>query len=415
MNDRIPRSNSTSGLSKGTLVVWAFAAVFLLGAVFLATRNSGDANDAGGDPTAVGDGGIVSTTGTSSEQTSNPQATSDGSTAGQTPASGETPVSDEGSVPQGPLTPEARLSYQPNELGQIPILEYHHLGPEPEQFVRTPDQFRSDLQWLYDNDFYVVSLHDILDDNINVPAGKRPVALTFDDSPASQFSLIQLDDGRLAIDPNSAIGIMERFFAQHPDFGRGGHFAVVPGYFFDWDPVTGYPDQTLLIQAKFDWLVANGYEIGNHTMDHVNLVEMTDEEVKYQLAEANNAIHEIVPDVPVRVITLPYGMYPAGGDDTLFRGFDYEGGYYEWDAALMVGANPTVSPLSTEYEPYATARIQAFDEELNKWFKVFTEQPGILYVSDGDPNTVTIPEDLHPWLVGTLDMSKVGDRELVRY
>ena len=415
MNDRYPRSNSTSGLSKGTLVIWALAVIFLLGAVLLATRDSGDANDADGDQTAVTEGGVVSTAGTSGEQTSNPQATGDDSPAGQTPAGGETPVSGAVSSQQGPLTPEEVLHFQPNELGQIPILEYHHLGPEPEQFVRTPDQFRADLEWLYDNNFYIVNLHDILADNINVPAGKRPVALTFDDSPASQFSLIELSDGQLAIDPNCAIGIMERFFVQHPDFGRGGHFSVLPGYFFDWDPASGHPDQTPYIQDKFNWLVANGYEIGNHTMDHANLVELTKEEIKYQLAEANNVIHEIVPNVPVKVITLPYGMYPAGGDDTLLRGFDYEGSHYAWDAALMVGANPTVAPLSTEYDPYATARIQAFDEELDKWFGVFIEQPGILYVSDGDPNTVTVPEDLHPWLVGTLDMSKIGDRELVRY
>ncbi len=389
------------------LGIWALALIFLLGALLLATRDSGDANSTEDNPTTMaGEGGVTTMTIESSgEQASGQDIVTDDT---QTPASGDVPVQQE-------PTPGGPPAYPPNELGQIPVLEYHHLGPEPEQFVRTPDQFRADLQWLYDHDFYVVNLHDILADNINVPAGKRPVALTFDDSPASQFSLIELNDGRLAIDPNCAIGIMERFFAQHPDFGRGGHFSVLPGYFFDWDPAKGHPDQTPYIQDKFNWLVSNGYEIGNHTMDHANLVELTNDEIKYQLAEANNAIHEIVPDVPIKVITLPYGMYPAGGDDTLLRGFDYKGGYYEWDAALMVGANPTVSPLSTEYDPYATARIQAFDEELDKWFTVFSEQPGILYVSDGDPDTVTVPEDLHPWLVGTLDMSKIGNRELVRY
>jgi peptidoglycan/xylan/chitin deacetylase (PgdA/CDA1 family) len=398
-------------MSKGWMGVWVLALVFVLGALLLATRDRGNANDADGDSTAVSEQGVVST---SMTETTGEQGAIDGVATGETADSGQTPEGD-GATDQPEPTPDTTPAFPPNELGQIPILEYHHLGPEPEQFVRTPDQFRADLQWLYDNDFYVVNLHDILDDNINVPAGKRPVALTFDDSPVTQFRLIPLSDGRLTIDPNCAVGIMERFFLQHPDFGRGGHFSVLPGYFFDWDPATGHADQTPLIQAKFDWLVANGYEIGNHTLDHANLVELTDEEVKYQLAEANNAIHEILPEVPIRVITLPYGMYPAGGDDTLLRGFDYEGTHFEWDAALMVGANPTVSPLSTEYEPFATARIQAFDEELHKWFEVFTEQPGILYVSDGDPNTVTVPEDLHPWLVGTLDPSKAGNRELVRY
>ncbi|MEX1158012.1 MAG: polysaccharide deacetylase family protein [Thermomicrobiales bacterium] len=409
--NRKPDSTSSSGTGKGWAGVWVLSIVLLIGAVLLATRDSGDANNAGGDPTATVEGGVASTTtvAISGVPSGNQQTTAVSSTGGQTPASSD------GTVPQGPLTQEEILHYQPNELGQIPILEYHHLGPEPEQFVRTPDQFLGDLQWLYDNNFYVINLHEILIDNIDVPAGKRPVALTFDDSPATQFSLIPLSNGQLAIDPKCAIGILELFFAQHPDFGRGGHFSVLPDFYFDWDPARGHPDQTPYIQEKFRWLVEHGYEIGNHTLDHANLSTLTDDEIKYQLAAANDAIHEILPDEPIEVITLPYGMYPDGGDDTLLRGFQYEGGYYEWSAALMVGANPTASPLSTEYDPYATARIQAFDEELDKWFAVFQEQPGILYVSDGDPNTVTIPEDLHPWLVGTLDISKIGDRELVRY
>ena len=73
------------------------------------------------------------------------------------------------------------------------------------------------------------------------------------------------------------------------------------------------------------------------------------------------------------------------------------------------------SPISTQYDPYALARIQAFDDELNKWFGMFESDPGILYVSDGNPNTVTVPNDLHPWLVDTLDESKIGNRKLVRY
>lgn len=302
--------------------------------------------------------------------------------------------------------------YRPNELGQILVLEYHQLGPEPEQFVRTPDQFRGDLQWLYDNNFYVVNLHDVLDFNIDVPAGKRPVALTFDDSAVSQFRLIPLADGNLAVDPDCAIGIMEDFFGRHPDFGRGGHFAVLPFQMFNWP---GEYDQDVYAESKLRWLIENGYEIGNHTYEHVNLVELDNDSIMYQLAEANKALLAIVPEAEIRVITLPYGMFPPGGDDTLFRGFMYEGEHFQWDASLLIGANPTESPISTEYDPYWIARVQAFDEELERWYEVIAENPGILFVSDGDPNTVTVPNDLHPWLVGTLNESAIGDRELIRY
>jgi peptidoglycan/xylan/chitin deacetylase (PgdA/CDA1 family) len=317
------------------------------------------------------------------------------------------------------VTPQPALPLEPNELGQVPILEYHHIGDVAEQFVRTPDQFRGDLQWLYDHNFHVVNLRDFLAGTIDIPAGKRPVVLTFDDSPVSQFRLLPLGGGQYGIDPNCAIGIMETFFAAHPDFGRGGHFAVLPDMLFDWTPAAAETDQTPLAQLKMEWLRDNGYEIGNHTRDHTNMAELSEDEIKYQLAEANIMIQSMLPDMPVDVITLPYGMLPVGpsgaGDDTLFRGFDYKGQHFVYAAALLVGASPAVVPYSTEFDPYAVPRIQAFDAELTKWFGVFESDPGILYVSDGDPNTITVPNDLHPWLVGTLDETKLNGRQLVRY
>jgi peptidoglycan/xylan/chitin deacetylase (PgdA/CDA1 family) len=376
----------------------------------------------GGDDDDTGDGGNAETPAAGATMTVATSGDAGQATAGSDGAMTEVSAEPTGAeIPTAtpPLVTTQVSNLPPNELGQIPILEYHHIGDEAAQFVRTPDQFRGDLQWLYDNHFYVINLHDFLAGNINVPAGKRPVALTFDDSPSSQFRLLPLDSGQYAIDPNSAIGMMEAFFAAHPDFGRGGHFTVLPDMLFDWTPAVAEPDQTPFAQMKMEWLRDHGYEIGNHTRDHANLAELSADEIMYQLAEANMMIHTILPEVPIEVITLPYGMYPIGpsgpGDDTLFRGFEYQGQQFAWGAALMVGANPTVVPYSTEYDPYAIARIQAFDEELDKWFSLFLSDPGILYVSDGDPNTITVPNDLHPWLVGTLDETKLNGRQLVRY
>ena len=312
------------------------------------------------------------------------------------------------------LTAAELQQFKPNELGQVPILEYHQLGPDPEQFIRTPDQFRGDLQWLYDNNFHVVSLHDFLTSSIDIPAGKKPVVLTFDDSSAGQFRVSENADGTLAIDPNSAIGIMELFFGAHPDFGRGGMFAVLPQKLFDWGSADE-SDQEQFAATKLQWLVDNGYEIGNHTYNHVDLSTISNDEIMLELSKANDAILSIVPSARIEAVTLPYGMYPAGGDDTLLRGFDLNGQSYHWVCALEVGADPAVNPLSNLYDPYATARIQAFDDELGKWKATFAENPGILYVSDGNPHTVTVPNDLHPWLVDTLDESKLGGKQLIRY
>lgn len=352
---------------------------------------------------------------TQSAAPTDPQAAQSTAPTDGQPATATTGQSAEAGTAPTELPPEQIQLDEPNELGQIPILEYHQIGPDPEQFVRTPDQMRRDLQWLYSHGFYVINLSEVLNNRIDVPLGKKPVVLTFDDSPAGQFRLLKLANGQYTIDPNCAVGIMETFFTAHPDFGRGGQFAVLPNMLFDWTTVAAEPDQQGLGQMKLQWLVNNGYELGNHTFDHVSLGDLANDKIKYQLAEANIAIQQLVPGATVGAVTLPFGIYPDGGDDTLLRGFDYKGQHFAWKAALLVGANPTVSPLSTAFDPFAIARIQAFDDELTKWFVIFKENPGLLYVSDGNPATVTIPNDLHPWLVGTFDASRVDGREIVRY
>ena len=174
----------------------------------------------------------------------------------------------------------------------------------------------------------MVPLHDYLADRINLPAGKRPVVLTFDDSPASQFRLTPLENGQLAVDSNSAIGILEDFYRTYPEFGRGGHFAVNGRDLFDWAPTADESDQTQYAGMKLQWLVDNGYEIGNHILEHANLGELPNDQIMYQLAENDKKVKAMVPNISIDIITLPYGMYPAGGDDTLLRGFEYQGTSY---------------------------------------------------------------------------------------
>jgi hypothetical protein len=60
-----------------------------------------------------------------------------------------------------------------------------------------------------------------------LPVGTTPIVLTFDDSSPGQFRYIQ-QNGVLAIDPKSAIGILEAFTREHPDFGRAATFFVLP-------------------------------------------------------------------------------------------------------------------------------------------------------------------------------------------
>src|SRR5690606_19711494 len=121
----------------------------------------------------------------------------------------------------------ALKDFIPNELGKVMVLEYHLIGEPEDRWRRTPENFRKDLQMLYDNDFYPVSVLDLANGNLNIPAGKTPFAITFDDSSAGQFRFIE-KNGKQEIDPNCAVGIMEDFKKKHPDFPLTASFYVLP-------------------------------------------------------------------------------------------------------------------------------------------------------------------------------------------
>jgi peptidoglycan/xylan/chitin deacetylase (PgdA/CDA1 family) len=328
--------------------------------------------------------------------------------------------------------------YKPDELGRIPVLEYHVITTDASleaQFVRTADDFRADLQWLYDHNFYVIPLRDLVEDQIKAPAGKHPVVLTFDDSTAGQFRYLFAADGTPSIDPDSAVGIMEDFYAAHPDFGRGGFFAVLPteNSCFAWQLEDTEEDQIGHCAEKLQWLVANGYEVGNHTLNHTDLYDVTDDKFAVEIGGAIDAIQKMAPDATADILAIPYGDYPKKGHEAqremLRNGFEYKGREIHMLGALMVGSEPAVSPVSTDWDPLYIYRIQAWDKDAQKkdpknlgdaasltdWFDLFASDPDRLYTSDGDPNTITIPDQPPSSIAETFDETKADGKEVVRY
>lgn len=318
-----------------------------------------------------------------------------------------------------PLTAQELVTYQPNELGMVPILEYHVITTDPSQeaqFVRTVDDMRADLAWLYEHDFYVVPLSDVVDNTIQVPPGRHPVALTFDDGTSSHFSYVEGTNGEIKrdkngdpiIDPNCAVGILEAFYKDHPDFGRGGHFAPL---IFNAFAEPDVPAQAQLFDQKVQWMVENGYEIGNHTWQHTNLTDISTEEFMMTVAEPQIYMNNLLGDHPGNasdILTLPYGSTPDGDlhpdqRQMLQDGFAYDAHQITFRGALLVGADPAPSPASTEWSQLWIPRIQMFDESIEFWFGLFESGDVILYTSDGNPETIAIPDPLHPTLDGTLD------------
>ena len=391
--------------------------VFVISIGIFASRSIDDDSDPSGTPdiatsSNAGTGDATPEDSTDPEQPSEPLSDDDGAVE---PEATNAVTIEAPEVQQEPLNEEELQEYQPNELGQIMVLMYHRIEAQDnpdDVWTRTPDQFRGDLQWLYENDFYIIPIRDYIRNEISAPAGKRPVVLTFDDGTVGQFRMIEQDDGSVIIDPDSAVGILEEFDAQYDDFVAGGLFSILPLAPFAWPDAE---DQRQYASDKLQFLIDNGYELGNHTVGHVNMGEIPDEEIKSELARAERLITDYAPEADISVLAVPFGVYPAGGDTSIFRGWEYEGEQYELEGALMVGAEPAPSPVHVDFDPMWIPRINADDEQLGRWFSFVEENPGIMYVSDGNPDTVTIPENVHSWLVDTLDEDKADGKTLIRY
>jgi peptidoglycan/xylan/chitin deacetylase (PgdA/CDA1 family) len=197
---------------------------------------------------------------------------------------------------------------------------------------------------------------------------------------------------------------MEDFFATHPNFGHTAFFGMLPIWCFDYEA----PDQTPYCDQKLTWLHENGYEIGNHTWDHQDLSDQSNEVFKQKIADTSLWIEERVPEGRAsRILILPYGVFPSGTNSDqqwkwIRKGWDYEGQPFKLTSVVAAGANPAYSPSSIEFDVMSIARIGAKDDPLpgeadlffNYWFAQFEANPELLYTSDGHPDTVTFPAGL---------------------
>jgi peptidoglycan/xylan/chitin deacetylase (PgdA/CDA1 family) len=272
----------------------------------------------------------------------------------------------------------------PNELGRVMILEYHRIDQPEARWTRTPENFRRDLQRLWERGYRTVLLGDLLDRRIGLPAGTTPVVLTFDDSSPGQFRYLE-KGGQWVVDPECAIGILEAFEKEHPEFGHAATFYVLPGA----NPPNRLFNQPDLATRKLQHLAGRGYEIGNHTLWHAMLSKYPEDVVRKQIATAQEWIQRHVPGYRPRTLALPMGEYPKHVEWAVAGQVGAMA--YQHDAILMVAGGAAPSPFAKTFDPHHLPRIQAIESDFGSWLSHFDKHPGERYVSDGDAGTVTVP------------------------
>lgn len=284
------------------------------------------------------------------------------------------------------IIPEKDLSVC-NENGKIMVLMYHKFAEKSKDgWTRSFSDFKKDLQLLYDKNYYPINLSEYLSGNIDIPYGKTPVVLTFDDGPASQLSFEWVND-ELSIKENTAVKIYQDFVKEHPDFPMKGTFYIMSTNFFGAKGT---------LKQRLEFLLSLGFEIGNQTQNHYALQKSTSaEKVKEEVGGLAKFVDELIPGYVINSFSPPGGSMTKKYEEYVYSG-EYKGFAYENKGiVLLYSSKPALSPINKEVDFKKISRIRVsgnekLDNDLEDWVKYFDENPGEKYVSDGDPTTFVI-------------------------
>jgi hypothetical protein len=278
-----------------------------------------------------------------------------------------------------------------NEAGEIPALAYHRVGGDlsfAPDFTISARQLRRELEYLRGRNYYPVNFRDLVRGRLDIPAGKTPVILTFDDSSDSQFTFVR-HSGRLVPDPGGAAGVLLDFHARHPDWPLRGTFFALPGA----NAPTNLFGQPRLAAPRASLPARPRLRAGPPHALHANLATVSETEVVRQLALNVAALAHFTWRRDFTTLAVPYGVYPeneallragrSGVESDRIEGvaeFEYTG----------VRAHP---PWTRGFDPIHIPRIPTGEDpgESRAALRDLELHPRARYISDGDPRTVTVP------------------------
>lgn len=303
-------------------------------------------------------------------------------------------------VSLGKIDKEKLASDNINELGSVPIMMYHGIrektknstgtiggNVDKDGYNRTPEAFRKDLEFYYENNYEMIRLEDYINGEVKASYGKSPIILTFDDGNEDNIKVTGLDEnGNIIIDKNSAVGILEEFKKKYPDTNVTATFFVNGGLF----------NQPEYNEKILKFLIDNGYDIGNHTQTHLDIKKSSSDKVQKEIVYVYDKLEEIIPDKYVKIIALPFGSpYTKEHDNFKYvLSSTYNDKTYNTEAALRVGWEPEVSCFDKNFDKTFLKRCRAYDNNGSEFDieMVFNMLKNKRYISDGNPDNIVIKE-----------------------
>jgi peptidoglycan/xylan/chitin deacetylase (PgdA/CDA1 family) len=180
---------------------------------------------------------------------------------------------------------------------------------------------------------------------------------------------------------------MEEFSKTHPDFPLKGTFFINYTSFFQGK---GTP------QERLKYLISEGFEIGNHTVNHANLKKITTAQgVESEIGGHAKKTQALIPGYTVDELALPLGITSKKFKNYIEKG-EFEGTKYQNKVVLLVGANPALSPIDKKLDLLNLPRVRAMgykpvELDMYYWLNYFDKNPREKYISDGNKDAFTVP------------------------
>jgi len=169
----------------------------------------------------------------------------------------------------------------------VPILAYHKVQNDAELSVTfvSPKVFEAQISFLCKAGFKTVSIHDYLTGR-DIP--DRPVIITFDDAYSSVYE--------------NAFPILQRYNFTATIFVITRFIGNVNQWDYSFQR-TSHCDH-----AQLQILNEAGWEIGSHTVNHLNLKTLSDNQLWYELRYSKDFLENKLKKA-IHIISYPFGKF----------------------------------------------------------------------------------------------------------
>jgi peptidoglycan/xylan/chitin deacetylase (PgdA/CDA1 family) len=232
----------------------------------------------------------------------------------------------------------------------VPILMYHSISenssPAFRPFTVTPETFEAQLRYLCENGYHTLTTTQFITAEGKLP--QKPVILTFDDGFEDFHSV--------------ALPLLKQYGCTATLYMTTGEI----GGTSRWLAADGEGDRPIMNWSQITDIMANGVEIGAHTVSHPPLDMLPLAQARDEIAQSKQTLEQHL-ETPITSFAYPFG-YNSRAVREMVR-----------DAGFSSACAVRYAMSSPDDNPFALARhIVRRDTDIRQFASILAGKPAFL-------------------------------------